>query len=252
MNLIIPNNIFATLFILNLDNKNNYNVIIKDSSLVSKELFNVENSIALMPSMDLIKNDKLYVSQKFGVTFESILSNAYIYFPSNSKEIKKIFLRGDVSSNEVILSKIVFSERFNLTVDITLDSKNEMDRQNTYIVCGNENWQNNLYLKGTSFAEQVLEIIEQPYLNYIITSPNEELIKEFNSKFDKLNDKLLDNINNYLQKINLGNSITGFINEKINSINFDLTNAELEGLQETFRYVYYNKIIDDLFDIKFV
>ena len=252
MNLIIPNNIFATLFILNLDNKNNYNVIIKDSSLVSKELFNVENSIALMPSMDLIKNDKLYVSQKFGLTFESILSNAYIYFPSNSKEIKKIFLRGDVSSNEVILSKIVFSERFNLTVDITLDSKNEMDRQNTYIVCGNENWQNNLYLKGTSFAEQVLEIIEQPYLNYIITSPNEELIKEFNSKFDKLNDKLLDNINNYLQKINLGNSITGFINEKINSINFDLTNAELEGLQETFRYVYYNKIIDDLFDIKFV
>lgn len=252
MNIIIPNNIFATLFVLTLNSEKEINVLVRDSSLISKELLNTEQSIALMPSMDLINNRELFVSKKFGVSFESPLANSYLYFPSESKEIKDVLLKGDVSSNEVILSKIIFNERFDLEVNIALDSQKAFDTKKTYHICGNENWQNNLYLKGTSFAEQVLEIINQPYLNYIVVSSSEELIKEFNSKFDKLNEKLLANLESYLQKINLENSVTEFIQEEINSINFDLTNAELEGLQETFNYVYFNKIIDDLLDVKFI
>ncbi len=253
MNIIIPNNIFATLFVLTLNSdKEDINILVRDSSLIAKELLNTEQSIALMPSMDLINNKELFVSKKFGISFESPLSNSYLYFPSESKEIKNILLKGDVSSNEVILSKIIFNERFDLEVNIALDSQKDLDAKKTYHICGNENWQNNLYLKGTSFAEQVLEIINQPYLNYIVASTNQELIKSFNTKFKKLNEKLLTNIDNFLQKMNLENDVTGFVKEEINSVNFDLTEAELEGLQETFHYVYYNKIINDLFDIKFV
>ena len=252
MNLIIPNNIFTTMFVLTLQDDNDTNILVRDSSLITKELLNNNDNIALISSMDLVTNRELFISKKFGISFESPLSNSYIYFPSESDKIKKVLLKGDVASNEVILSKIIFNERYNLEIDIALDSSSVIDPKNTYHICGNENWNNKLYEKGSSFAEQVLEIIDKPYLNYVLASANEELLKEFNAKFEKLNPILLTNLDNFLAKINLENNVTNFIKEEINSVNFDLTSEELEGLEETIQYIYFNQIIDDLFDVKFV
>lgn len=252
MNLIIPNNIFATMFVLTLQGESTPNILVRDSSLITKELLNNNDNIALIPSMDLVTNRELFISKKFGISFESPLSNSYIYFPSESDEIKEVLLKGDVASNEVILSRIIFNERYNLEIDIALDSGTAIDAKNTYHICGNENWSNKLYERGSSFAEQVLEITDKPYLNYVLASANEDLLKEFNAKFEKLNPVLLTNLDNYLTKINLENNVTNFIKEEINSVNFDLTSEELEGLEETIQFIYFNKIIDDLFDIKFV
>ena len=240
------------MFVLTLEGKNKPNILVKESSLITKELQNNNDSVALIPSMDLINNKELFISHKFGISFESPLSNSYIYFPSESDEIKEVLLRGDVASNEVILSKIVFNERYGLQIDIALDSGTELNAKKTYHICGNENWINGLYKKGSSFAEQVLEIIDQPYLNYALASTNKDLLKEFNKSFDKLNDILLANLNGYLTKINLDNSVSKFIKDEINSVNFDLRNEELEGLKEMIQFVYFNRIIDDLFDVKFV
>jgi hypothetical protein len=85
-----------------------------------------------------------------------------------------------------------------------------------------------------------------------LASTNEDLVKEFNKKFDKLNEILLSNLDNYLTKINLESNVSEFIKEEINSVNFDLKNEELEGLEDTIQFIYFNQIIDDLFDIKFV
>jgi hypothetical protein len=252
MNLIIPNNIFATMFVLTLEGENKPNVLVRDSSLITKELLNSSDNIALIPSMDLINNRELFVSQKFGISFESPLSNSYIYFPSESEEIKEVLLKGDVASNEVILSKIIFNERYGLKIDIALDSGSDLNAKKTYHICGNENWTEKIYERGSSFAEQVLEITDQPYLNYVLASTNEDLVKEFNKKFDKLNEILLSNLDNYLTKINLESNVSEFIKEEINSVNFDLKNEELEGLEDTIQFIYFNQIIDDLFDIKFV
>ena len=252
MNLIIPNNIFATMFVLTLQGESTPNILVRDSSLITKELLNNNDNIALIPSMDLVTNRELFISKKFGISFESPLSNSYIYFPSESDEIKEVLLKGDVASNEVILSRIIFNERYNLEIDIALDSGTAINAKNTYHICGNENWNNKLYERGSSFAEQVLEITDKPYLNYVLASANEDLLKEFNAKFEKLNPILLTNLDNYLTKINLENNVTNFIKEEINSVNFDLTSEELEGLEETIQFIYFNKIIDDLFDIKFV
>ena len=240
------------MFVLTLQGDNSPNILVRDSSMITKELLNSNDSIALMPSMDLLNNRELFISQKFGISFESPLSNSYIYFPSESEEIKEVLLKGDVASNEVILSKIVFNERYNIKIDIALDSASEINTKKTHHICGSENWNNKLYERGSGFAEQVLEITDKPYLNYVLASPNEGLLKEFNSKFDKLNSILLTNLDDYLTKINLDNNVTGFIKEEINSVNFDLTSEELEGLEETIQFIYFNQIIDNLFDINFV
>ena len=110
MKLIIPNNIFATLFILAMDEKSRPEVSVKEASLISTELNDNEASVGLVPSFDLINHREFYVSSKFGIGFEKAFSNSYIYYSKENEEINKVLLRGDITANEVILSKMVFQE----------------------------------------------------------------------------------------------------------------------------------------------
>ena len=53
-------------------------------------------------------------------------------------------------------------------------------------------------------------------------------------------------------KIGFGESLNSFITTELESVYFDLTAREIEGLKEIFQLAYYHQIFDDLFDIKFV
>jgi len=252
MKLIVPNNIFTTLFLMSINKVDRKDIEIKEASLISSEVSKNESVIGLIPSFDLINNRDLYVSSKLGFGFESFLSNSYIYYSNQSEEISNILLRGDITTNEVILSKIVFQERYNLSVDVALDSEEKMNEMNNYLVVGNENWQNNYYLKGTSFCEHVSEIIDFPYMNFVFVSKNKDLMEEFNSKFSNVNKLVLSGLKNNLDQIGFDSELNDFIKCEIDSIYFDLTQNELDGLKELLQLAYYHKIIDDMFDVKFV
>lgn len=121
MKLHIPNNIFATLFVLSIKEKNRPEIRVNPSSLIVSELLSNETAVGLIPSLDIIDNRELIISAKFGLAFEGLLSNSYLYYFNKNTEVKKILLRGDISKNEVILSKIFFKERYDLQPEILLD-----------------------------------------------------------------------------------------------------------------------------------
>ncbi len=210
------------------------------------------DNIALIPSMDLLKNTDLFVSKKLGLGYDGFLTNSYLYFSTKNENIDKLFLKGDVSKNEVILSKIILKERYSIEPEILLDTNENQEADNNYLITGNFNWQKSLYKKGISFDEQIADLLEYPYLNFIFVSHNKELLEEFNNKFYKLNEKINSNLDVILEKIDLSSSLNDYIKQQISSIFYSLTENEIEGLQELFKLAYYHQIIDNIFDIKFV
>lgn len=99
-----------------------------------KELLKDQETLAFIPSLDLINHKDLYVSSKFCIGFESYISNSYLYFASAANEFEKVLLKGDVSANEVLLSKIIFKEIYNIQPEIELDVYEKFNDAKNYLV----------------------------------------------------------------------------------------------------------------------
>ena len=85
MKLIIPKNIYSALFALSLPDELKDSICVESSSLISREVKNGNADIALMPSLDLLKNNDLFVSKKIGISFDGLLSNSYLHLVPESK-----------------------------------------------------------------------------------------------------------------------------------------------------------------------
>ena len=171
MKLIFPNNVFAALFILSLDETYRDNVRITDSSLIVIEAASPVSKTST------------------SIGFEGLLSNSYLYFKENDN-IDQIYLKGDISSNDVILSKILFQERYGMKPEIILDPNNQYNDK-TCIISGNGNWEKDNFKKGTSLSEQINDLTEFPYINYIFASKEESTLKDFHSTVRGINEKII-------------------------------------------------------------
>ena len=72
-----------------------------------------------------------------------------------------------MSSCEVILSKILFKELYNSEIKIILKTGSGFEDDKNYIITGDMNFREDLFIRGFSFAEEVAELINLPYVNYV-------------------------------------------------------------------------------------
>ncbi len=252
MKLLIPQNIYSAIFAMALPDDVKKDIQVRPSSVISNDLENDEDAVGLMPALDLYKHKELFVSSKFGLSFDGVLSNAYIYFEPEQLSFKNLLLRGDVSTNEMILSKILFSERYSQDVTLVLDTDIvDFDNKN-YIIVGNENLEYNPFDKGMSFADQVAALIDYPYVNFILASKREGNLIEMHKSVNALDAKIEDNIEKFLSKIDLDEVIYDGIAAELNSVYFEVTENEKEALQELIKLPFYRGIFEDIIDVKFV
>ena len=61
-----------------------------------------------------------------------------------------------------------------------------------------------------------------------------------------------DNISGILSKLNYGQQVNDFFIENIGSVYFEMTQNEVNALNELIKLVYYHGIIEDIFDLKLV
>ncbi|MCB0747975.1 MAG: hypothetical protein KDC90_10985 [Ignavibacteriae bacterium] len=252
MKLIAPNNIFSTIFYLSLPEKNRPELILKESSLVTQELLMTKDALAIIPSLDLINHKDLLVSSKIAFSYSGLLSNAYLYYSKSDQEFKSLLLKGDVSSNEVILSKIIFKEIYNIEPKIGLDVSENFDENKNYLLTGNLNWRNEKFKIGNSFSEYISDFLEYPYVNYLVASRDEEIINKFHLQNEDFNKTIIEKLSKILEKINLGDEINDFIYSNQFLMDFNFNVDQIEGYNQLIRLLYYHQIIDDLFDVKFV
>lgn len=252
MNIIIPQNIYSTLFALTLKDNQKENIVVKESSLILKELEKDKDSIAIIPTLDLLRNPDLFVSQKFAISFDGILSNSYFYFKPDENKLDKILLRGDISSNDLILSKILFPEQYGIEPEFAIDTKPINYDENNYLIVGMENESNIITRNGISFSDHIADLIHYPYVNFVAASHKKEIMAEFNKTLGNVNELINANIGQYLEKLNLDSNVAKLIGNNINTVYFDFTENEREALEELLKLPYYNGMVEDFIEVNYI
>jgi len=250
MQIFFPDNIFTRLLIAVIDKEDLKEFFFEPSSILSKKLNEHPNSAALIPALELITNKELFVSKSVGISFEGPLSNSYIYYKPGIKKIANIKLAGDISSMEVILSKIIFKELYDSDIEITIQTKLDAKITGTHLIAGDENFRNARFEKGISIAEEVIEIISAPFVNYVLASNDKNLLEAYSSKLLPVLGKIEYNINSFPENYNPKS--LEFIKDNFNSISYNLDEQDIAGIQELLHLTYYHGLIKDLFEVNFI
>jgi len=247
----LPRNIFSQILLSEIEDKSEIDFQFVPSALIVKNISNEKDSVGLIPTMDLITNKDLFVSSEIGISFDALLSNAYIHFKEEQETIDELFMKGDVTSNEVILSKILFKEFYDVEVKTTLLNKEVTDFKDNILVIGDENYEKELFLNGLSFAEEIIELINAPYVNFVLAAKSEETIKEFNSKYKSSFTKgHSDNFDNIFPDI--PQTSLDFLSVNIQHLVFDFDEQDVEGIKQLLQMPYYHGMINEMIELKFV
>jgi hypothetical protein len=247
----LPRNIFSQILLSEIADKSELDIEFLPSSLISKRLSEDNNSVGLIPTMDLITNKDLFISSEIGISFDALLSNAYIHFKEEQETIDELFLRGDVTSNEVILSKILFKEFYDVEIKTTLLSREVTDFKNNILIIGDENYEKELFLNGLSFAEEIIELINAPYVNFVLAGNSEEVLKDFNSKYKSSFARgHLDNYENLFPSF--PQTSLDFLSVNIQHLVLDFEDQDREGINQLLQMPYFHGMIKKIIEVKFV
>lgn len=251
MKLLLPDNIFSKIFLSELNITPDIITEFHPSAVISGKLFNQSDAIGLIPTLDILTAKDLFISAQIGFSFNALLSNSYLFFKEKQKSINEIFLCGDITSNEVILSRILLKEFYDVDVKTTLLSRMPEDFNRNILVVGNSNFEKELFNSGISFAEEIIELIKAPYINFVIAGNSESSLQKFNSGFLKM---LAGGHAESFDKLfpNLPTSSLEYIKLNIQHLVFDFDEQDIEAIKLLLQLPFYHGIIKDLIDVKFV
>ena len=249
--ILLPQNIFSHILLSEINLNESVSVEFYPSALIAKKLSEDENSMGLIPTLDLLSFKDFFVSSKIGISFNALLSNSYIHFKEGQETLEQIFLKGDVTTNEIILSKILFKEFYDVSVTPTLVKDESVHIDDNTLIVGDENYVRELFLNGLSFAEEIIELLDAPYVNFILAGTSEKVLKGFQEKY---RDNLMNGHTEDYSTLLTGFTQTSldFISVNIQHIVFDLEDQDLEGIKTLMQIPYYHGIIKDMIDIKFI
>ena len=249
--IFLPQNIFSRILLSEIEDNSLLDVQFIPSSLIAKRISKEESAVGLIPTMDLISNKDLYVSSEIGISFDAMLSNAYIHFKEEQETINELFMKGDISTNEVILSKILFKEFYDVDIKPTLLNKVIKDFDDNILIAGDENFERELFLNGLSFSEEIIELIDAPYVNFVLASASEALLNEFNNNYKQdFKKRHSENFKNLFP--DFPESSLEFLSVNIQHLVFDFDEQDKEGINLLLQMPYYHGLIKEMIDVKFV
>jgi hypothetical protein len=250
-NILLPQNLFSKILLAEIKPDENYQIQFLPSSLIAKKIFEDKNTIGIIPSLDVLSYKDIYISSEIGISFNAFLSNSYIYFKEEQTSIEDLFLIGDVSSNEIILSKIIFKELYDVDIIPTLNKGDLKNFNNNILIAGDENYAKEIFQNGLSFAEEIIELIDAPYVNFVLAASSDSVLKEFTNKHrDNLINGHTENYSELLPE--LSNSSLDFISANVQHLVFDFEDQDLEGIKSLLQIPFLYGIIKDMIDVKFV
>ncbi|RPI66576.1 MAG: hypothetical protein EHM47_16410, partial [Ignavibacteriales bacterium] len=185
MPVFFPNNIFTRVLTSCFTDNIKKEVTFIPSAQITQNILNDNSSVGLIPVMDLLRHKDLFVSPGYGISFEGSLCISYIYY--NQKEnLKKISLAGDVSSQEVILSKILYKEMYGSDIEIEILTNLNKAGEKNVLITGDENFKDERFKQGISFSEIMIDALSLPFVNYIFASSVEETLQDFERNLEEI------------------------------------------------------------------
>lgn len=254
MNYLFPDNLFSRFLANSFSEEDKKQVSFLPSAQITAALIKDKNTIGLIPTLDLIKHEELFISKLGGISFESEFCNSYFYYAAggDQKKITEVNLAGDVSSNEVILCKILFAELYDQQVKITLQAKDEITSDTPRLLVGDNNFINEKCMTGISFADEVIEILSAPFVNFVFASKEKKSMEDFNSLFASLIPKYYDSILPFISLLDYSEKMKDKIRQEFSSFVFDFDSMDIDGIAQLTRLPFYHGMIKEMIDIKFV
>lgn len=252
MKIFFPDNIFTELIRKSIDEKVASQISLLASSLITGQVLKNSGSVGLIPTMDLLRHKDLFVSKSFGISFEESLCNSYLYFQTHGKEIKELSLTGDISSNEAIGGKLILKELYGVDAQINILTPGQNTEDRSLLSVGNGNFENDKFLEGISFAEEIIEILSLPYVNFILVSTEETSLKEFRQSIGDIQSKIYNSSENENFGGHLSVKAKEKIKESISSFVCNLDEQDLDGIDQLLRLAFYHEIIPEIIEVKFV
>jgi len=252
MEILLPDNIFARILSSALSDEDKNNLKHYPSSLLSKNVIETKNSVALIPTLDLLSHKDIFVSRSIGISFDEPISNSYLYFNRDEKNIKEIVLSGDVSSNEAILTKILFSETYGIDIQLSIEKPDGGSPSKNRILVGDRNFLEGDINSAIGFTEEIIELISAPYINFVFASESENALKNFHSKYSNTISSLSST--EVFEDITENFSIPSkkYLTENLQHVVFDFDEQDLEGIKRLLELPFYHGILSDMIDVKFV
>jgi len=249
----LPNNFFGKLFFFSFPETLRKSVNFYETYLLANLLDKKELDVALIQSLDYGKRENLYISKKAALSFDAEVSLSYFYFQENLYTAKQATLYGEVGTNDAILTKILFAEKYNLNIDLELFSGSEFPKNREIVlVRGDANYQNDLFMNGLSFADEISDLLMLPYVDYVFASYDKENLLYINKTINSIEEVMEKNLSKYLDKFENYESFKVFFKERFNQVYFELTDNEVEGLKELIKLPFYFGLFEEIFEIKLV
>ncbi|UCH64936.1 MAG: hypothetical protein JSW63_10005 [Ignavibacterium sp.] len=249
MMVYFPDNIFTRILFNSLVEEEQKKIKFQSSSLLSQSISQEENSIALIPTLDIITHPELHFSSSTGISFDASLCNSFIYYEPGKDEIEKVNISGDISSMDVLLLKIFFKELYNSEPEIKLRPNLPDKTSENYFISGDENFRKRRYEKGISFSEEMIEIISAPYVNFILASKNKKLIEDYSAVLLTALESLDYNSESHYS---FDTASSEFIKKNMVSVVYDFSEQDIVGIKELVQLPYFHGYTNEIVDLKLV
>ncbi len=255
MNIYFPENIFTESIKNSLPEETAAQIRFLPSSLITNELLKnprPDGAVGLIPTMDLITHKDLFVSRSFGISFEDSLCNSYLYFHTHGKEINELYLNGDVSSNEALGAKLILKELYASDVQINILAGDKNSATENTLSVGDINFKDDNFLNGISFAEEIIEVLSLPYVNFVLASAEEKPLNDFHRLMNDVQTKAY----NFAEQGKFGRDLSEkaklVIKENISSFICNLDEQDIDGIDQLLRLPFYHEIISDIIEVRYV
>ena len=252
MNIFFPQNIFTELIKSSFDERVASQISFLPSSLITSKVLENPDSIGLIPTMDLIRHKDLFVSKSFGISFEESLCNSYFYFYTHGKEMKEISLIGDVSSNEAIGGKLILKELYSVDVQVNLLASDQNRSEKNILSAGDINFNDDIFLTGISFAEEIIEVLSLPYVNFVLASKNQTMLEDFHSFVKGIQARIYNQVEEENFGSRLSTEAKKRIKESISSFVCNFDEQDMDGIDQLLRLAFYHEIISEIIEVKYV
>jgi hypothetical protein len=252
MKILFPQNIFSKLIADSLPGQIKKDIQYLPSALLTSELIKSEKAVGLIPTVDIIKHSELFISKDFGLSFEGSLCNSYFYFNDSNRQLKEINVFGDVSSVEIVLSKILFRELYDAEIEVKIVTDKPKIKNQNFLLIGDGNYSQPEFQQAISFAEEIMEALSLPFVNYVFASSNKSSLEFINQQLKGKSSAIYSNVENARFGENLSGELKTYIIDNISSFVIDFDDQDVEGINQITRLPYFYGMIKDIIEVNYV
>ncbi|MCK6615006.1 MAG: hypothetical protein L6Q47_12275 [Ignavibacteriaceae bacterium] len=251
MRLLLPDNIYFRALVSVLPQEKGITAGFLPSASIISAITTGEADVAFLPSLYLTNDESLRISSKIGLSFEGLGSTSYLVLHEVPEEGRPdISITGDHSAQEALLAKMLMNELYTIEPKFHIKAPEDALHDKNIILAGDLAFISGKYREALSFAEEVVEMGDLPYLNFVFCAKDSGKGKQAEKIILEAVDKFYDALEGE-ELFGLDPESRQFVRENMQNTILDIDEADLEGLNNLLRMLFYEGLADDIRELKF-